>query len=185
LEYLSIQQDFKNSVDLEGKKIRESDLGIAFANLYSATGNTENLKSRINPGAKLRDLKRLERLASRLIPEFKSDKRDKATDTKVTALLDSVKPETAAIFFVSAFDTFEILESEGIALADQEIAGTPNLTTYRASLTGIDHNKVKEAGKQLNIKPNSYNDRLAAQLLIGLAKKAGAGIKLKTEAAGT
>lgn len=176
LEYLRLQHAFQTSSGLTG-----GDRAKAFANIYTATGDSSNLQASIAPGGKLRDLKRMTRIIERFVPELARQKVKKISSSEVENLINEIKESDALIYFIAAFDTFETLDSGGAAFADKQVVSGPTLTAYRERATGIDHNKVKEASKKLKIKPGRYNNHQAAQLLIGLANKAGAGIKTKTE----
>lgn len=180
LDYLRLQKNFKNPVGSDGKALDTSWWGNAFANLYSVTGNPENLMTKVKAGDKLRDFKQLTRLSTKVVPGIESKTVEKATSDTVSAYLEHISDTDAKTYFVSAFDTFEISKPESITYAEKKTVAGPKLTDYRETISGIDHDAVKEAGKKLKITSGSYSIELAARLLIGLANKAGARITVET-----
>jgi hypothetical protein len=181
LEYLRLQRAFKNPVDAEGNPLEGNRAIIAFANLYSLKGNITELVTPISPGTALRSVTQLTRLIAKVVPTYKAKKVTKTTHDNVQEILDHIADEDAKVYFVGAFDTFETLAPNSISLADKKIAEGPKLAAYRSTITGIDHEVVKEASKKLNLARGKYSPELAAKLLIGLAVKAGADITLKDE----
>lgn len=164
-DLLMLQKSFENSNEL--KDI--SDVGLAFANLYSNTGKPDDLQYAIAPGAKLRPTVKIKNL----LAKFGMDKPSIAEDQIAELLKNIDNPKTVKKAIVYLYDAFKLLMPKVIDSVNNQTKGLldKERKAYAKGLSLEDQNILN---KQFQFsKGNPYNAKQAASLLLQLLGKLG------------
>lgn len=177
--YLSVETDQKAYIKAQNKFLQiAAQYGLtanAFANIYSISGNLNNLNSVIGAGQGLRKPKDIYKIFSAITnkDEDESDGLDDVDDAPeaVTNLLARIKSKAEAQKTLAyLYDVFNITTPVALTIADKETSGFTRRVRDSISVTSAETEYIRKIFKIPKVK---YNQKYASEILIGLAKIAG------------
>lgn len=167
---LGAQANFINGAKAKIQEFGGNDLGIAFANIYSARGNTKNLSQVISEQERLslRSTKEIVALVAKITGKT-ANQNTEATDQLVQNILNKVSnAETAKKAISYLYDIVSLNTPEIITKIDAEAGHALTNIKNKVLITASDSNALK---KLFGFPNTSYSAQRLTMLITGLIDK--------------